>query len=57
MHDSADNLRKFSVGCNRYINKSGVTINDLADAIDEAGNCEYETFKKLKDAFLKKNKG
>ena len=56
MHDSADNLRRFSVGCNRYINKTGITLNELADAIDEAGNCEYKTFRKLKDDFLKKTK-
>ena len=56
MHDSADNLRHFSVGCNRYINKTGITLNELADAIDDAGNCEYKTFRKLKDEFLKKTK-
>lgn len=53
MRGSADSLRRFSVGCNRYMNRSGVTLNELADAIDEAGNCEQKTFTKLKKDFLK----
>ena len=50
---AADMWRKFTVGCNRYINKSGITMNELADAIDEAGNYEFETFRKIKNDFLK----
>ena len=56
MHDSADCLRRFSVGCNRYINKTGITMNELADAIDEAGVHEYKAFSTLKKDFLSKTK-
>lgn len=56
MCKAADCWRTFTVDCNRYLNKTGVTLNEMADILDEAGNNEYKAFKKLKDGFLKKNK-
>lgn len=56
MCKAADCWRTFTVDCNRYLNKTGVTLNEMADVLDEAGNNEYKTFNKLKDGFLKKNK-
>lgn len=56
MRKAADCWRAFTVDCNRYLNKTGVTLNEMADIIDEAGNNEYKAFKKLKNDFLKKNK-
>jgi hypothetical protein len=53
MHTAADVWRQFTVGCNRYINRSGTTLNELADIVDEAGNQERETFLKIKKEFLK----
>ena len=53
LHTAADHWRQFTVNCNRYINRQGVTLNEMADIMDEASNCEMQTFKKIK-AFLKK---
>ena len=50
---AADTWRKFSVGCNHYINRTNVTMNELADIVDEAAQYEFQTFKKLKKDFLK----
>lgn len=47
---AADYWRQFTVGCNRYISRTGVTLNELADMVDEAGNKECEAFKKLKSS-------
>lgn len=49
---AADTWRKFSVGCNRYINRKNITMNELADIVDEAAYLEFETFKKIKKNFL-----
>ena len=51
--NAADCWRQFTVGCTRYISRKGVTLNELADMIDEAGNYEYQTFMKIKKDFLK----
>ena len=51
---AADLWRRFTVGCNRYLKRESITLNDLADAIDEAGNCEEKTFKTIKKDFLSK---
>ena len=52
MRKAADSWRMFTVGCNRYINKTGITINELADIVDETGKLERETFAKIKNKFL-----
>ena len=52
MRKAADNWRRFTVNCNRYLNKSGVTLNEMADIVDEASVCEKQAFEKIK-AFLK----
>lgn len=54
--NAADCWRQFTVGCNRYISRKNITLNELADAIDEAGNYEYKAFKQLKEGFLKKQR-
>lgn len=53
MNHAADSWRAFTIGCNRYIKDSGVTLKEIAEFIDEAGNLEHETFMNLKKKFLK----
>lgn len=50
---AADCWRQFTVGCNRYISRKGVTLNELADFIDEAAEYEKQTFLIIKNQFLK----
>lgn len=45
---AADCWRKFTIGCNRYIKNANITLNEMADAIDEAGQYEYDTFINIK---------
>lgn len=51
---AADQWRQFTIGCNHYLNRAGITMNELADMVDEAGNCEEKTFKTIKKEFLSK---
>lgn len=53
MRKAADSWRVFTVNGSRHIKKTGVTSNEMADIIDEAGNLEHETFVSIKDEFLK----
>ena len=53
IHIAADYWRQFTVNCNRFINKQGITLNEMADIVDEAANYEMRTFDKIK-SFLKK---
>lgn len=52
MCKSADCWREFTVGCDHYIKRTGVTLNELADIIDEAGRYEEQTFKTIRKGFL-----
>lgn len=54
MGKSADSWRMFTVDCNRYINKTSVTLNEMADIVDEASVYEKQSFTKIK-AFLNSN--
>lgn len=53
MSKAADTWRVFTVNCNRYINKTGITLNEMADVIDEIGDLERDTFANIKKKFLK----
>ena len=54
MSKAADSWRTFTVNGSRHIKKTGVSIDEMADILDEAGNYEYETFMNIKKNFLKK---
>ena len=56
MRKAADTWREFTISCNRYLEKTGVMLNEMADIIDEAGDLEHKSFNKLKKDFLKKQK-
>ena len=56
MNNSADCWRQFTVNCNRYINRQNISLEEMADIIDEAGNYEYETFNKIQNKYLSKHK-
>ena len=54
MRKAADSWRSFTVNASRHIYKAGVTLNELADMVDEAGEYEQNTYMKIKKEFLKK---
>ena len=56
MNKAADSWRTFTVNGSRHIKKTGVSIDEMADILDEAGNYEYETFMNIKKNFLKNYK-
>lgn len=51
---AADGWRQFSIDCNRYIKREGITLNQMADALDEIAEFEKNAFTKIKKDFLKK---
>ena len=53
MRKAADTWRVFTVDCNRHINKADITLNEMADVIDEIGDLERDTFANIKKKFLK----
>lgn len=53
---AADTWRNFSVEVLHYKKKMDVTLNQLAEILDEAANYEYLTYSNIKKNFLKKNK-
>lgn len=53
MRKAADTWRVFTVDCNRYLDKKGVTLNEMADVIDEAGRLEHDALANIKKKFLK----
>jgi len=50
---AADSWREFTLGSSHYIKHSGVTVNELADILDEISGLERDTFVNLKKNFLK----
>ena len=52
MRKAADTWRVFTVDCNRHINKAGITLNEMADVVDEIGDLERDTFVNIKKNFL-----
>ena len=48
MRKAADCWRAFTIDCNRYINRTEVTLDEMAGIIDEAGNYEHEAFMAIK---------
>jgi hypothetical protein len=50
---AADCWRQFTVGCNRYISRKVITLNEMADFIDEAAEYEKKSFLTIKNQFLK----
>ena len=56
MRKAADTWRAFTIKASRHIKHTGVSIDEMADIIDEAGNCEYQTFTNIKKNFLSKHK-
>ena len=53
MLKAADSWREFTVGCNHYIKKTtSITVNELADIIDETSRLERDTFMNIKKKFL-----
>ena len=53
MKKAAESWRTFTFYGSRHIKKTGISLNEMADIIDEAGNYEYETFTSIKNDFLK----
>ena len=53
MRKAADTWRVFTVDCNRHINKAGITLNEMADVVDDIGDLEHDTFANIKKKFLK----
>lgn len=51
---SADGWRQFSIDCNRYIKRENITLNEMADTLDQIGDLEKTAFVKIKKEFLKK---
>ena len=56
MSTAADLWRKFSVDCGRFMRGEGVTLNEMADNMDEISAAEHQAFTKIKKEFLKKQK-
>lgn len=54
MFSAADGWRKFSVDCGRYMRQEGITLNEMADVMDEISVAERQAFTKIKNEFLKK---
>ena len=54
MRKAADSWRVFTVNGSRHIKNTGVSLAEMADILDEAGNLEYETFTNIKKKFLSK---
>lgn len=54
MSAAADLWRQFSVNCGRYMKEGGVTINEMADIVNDISATERQTFEKIKIEFLKK---
>lgn len=53
MRKAADSWRAFTIDCNHYINRTEVTLDEMASIIDEAGNYEHEAFLTIKNKVLK----
>ncbi len=53
---AADAWRNFSVNVLHYRKKMGVTLGELADALEEASKHEHDTFYNIKKNFLNKHK-
>lgn len=49
----ADRWRQFSLDCRRFLRKDEITLNEMADQLDEIGSCEHAIFTKIKKEFLK----
>ena len=54
MSTAADLWRKFSVDCGRYMRQENITLDEMADVMDEISAAERQTFTKIKKEFLKK---
>jgi hypothetical protein len=54
MSVAADGWRKFAVNCGRYMKQESVTLNEMADVMDEISEAERKTFQKIKKEFLRK---
>ena len=50
---AADLWRQFSLDCRRYLRKDEVTLNEMANSLDEIGQYEKEAFMMIKRGFLK----
>ena len=53
MRQAADGWRQFSIDCNQYIKREGVTLNEMADILEEISQYEKTAFTKIKKEFLK----
>ena len=56
MGKTAELWRQFSLDCRRYLRKDEITLNEMADKLDEISEYEKKVFKKLKKEFLKEHK-
>ena len=56
MIKAAESWRTFTLNSSRHIKKTGISLDEMADILDEAGNFEYETFISIKKNFLSKQK-
>ena len=53
MRQAADGWRQFSIDCNQYIKREGVTLNEMAGILEEISQYEKTAFTKIKKEFLK----
>lgn len=53
IRQAADGWRQFSINCNNYIKREGITLNEMADILEEISNYEKTAFTKIKKEFLK----
>ena len=53
MEKVAEQWRQFSLDCRRYLRKDEITLNEMADQLDEISENEKKVFIKIKKEFLK----
>ena len=54
MGKTAELWRQFSLDCRRYLRKDEISLNEMAEKLDEISESEKEVFKRIKKEFLKR---
>lgn len=54
MEKVAEQWRQFSLDCRRYLRKDEITLNEMADKLDEISEDENKVFIRIKKEFLKR---
>lgn len=53
MTDVAEQWRRFSLDCRRYLRKDEVSLNEIADQLDAISACEHEIFKRIRKEIIR----